>query len=148
MQKENTVPGDLEKDRIVFVTNRDGNVEIYIMDEEGGNLENLTQNDSLDFSPSWSATNSRLYFYSKRDGNAEIYRMDVDGKNPMRLTYHPASDVLPAPSPDGELVLFMSDRDTRRRNLYVMDNKGSNIKPLTQTISMKKARIGPPMGKK
>lgn len=118
--------------KIAFVTDRDGNPEVYIMDGDGANPENLTRHDSLDFSPSWSADGTSLSFYSKRDGNAEIYRMDLQTRRLTRLTNHPATDVLPVPSPDGSQILFMSDRDSLSRNVYVMDKDGSGIRQLTR----------------
>ena len=39
--------------RIVFESWRDGNVEIYVMDADGGNLQNLTNHRRGDFSPAW-----------------------------------------------------------------------------------------------
>ena len=40
--------------RIAFSSNRDGNYEIYVMDDDGGNLEKLTNHPDSDFHPSWS----------------------------------------------------------------------------------------------
>lgn len=40
--------------KIVFTSNRDGNYEIYIMDADGGNPTNLTQNGAKDEMPAWS----------------------------------------------------------------------------------------------
>lgn len=136
------------KERIAFVTNRDGNSEIYLMDADGNNLENLTNNDALDFSPSWSITNSLLYFYSKRDGNAEIYSLDLDSKKVAQLSNNQANDVLPVPSPNGEQLLFISDRDSLSKNLYLMDADGSNVKSLTKINSMRKVQTGPLTAKK
>ena len=40
--------------KIAFMSNRDGNSEIYVMDANGGNQINLTNNPSEDYEPSWS----------------------------------------------------------------------------------------------
>ena len=42
-----------DSQRIVFESNRDGNVEIYVMDADGGNPQNLTNNPGADYSPAW-----------------------------------------------------------------------------------------------
>ena len=39
--------------RIAFDTLRDGNWEIYVMDADGGNLQNLTNHPHADASPAW-----------------------------------------------------------------------------------------------
>jgi Tol biopolymer transport system component len=56
----NTVGQDLDPAyspngvRIAFQSNRDGNVEIYVMDATTGNPQtNLSQNDAADFQPAW-----------------------------------------------------------------------------------------------
>ena len=39
--------------QILFHTNRDGNVEVYVMDANGGNPTNLTNNPADDYGSSW-----------------------------------------------------------------------------------------------
>ena len=39
--------------RIAFTSNRDGNVEIYVMDADGGNPQNLSNNRHGDGDPAW-----------------------------------------------------------------------------------------------
>ena len=58
---------------IAFVTNRDGNGEIYGMDEDGINLRNLTNHEGWDANPAWSPDGRHIAFVSSRDGNSEIY---------------------------------------------------------------------------
>lgn len=147
-QKDNTNSTDAAHEKIAFVTNRDGNSEIYVMDSDGKSLENLTNNDSLDYSPSWSGTNSQLYFYSKRGGNAEIYSLDIVSKNVNRLTNHLANDVLPVSAPNGEFILFMSDRDSLSRNIYIMNKDGSDVRSLTKNQSYEESPDWSPDGQK
>ncbi len=40
-------------ERIVFMSERDGNKEVYVMDADGGNQRNLTNNLHDDCCPSW-----------------------------------------------------------------------------------------------
>ena len=118
-----TLHGHLDGKRIAFVSDRDGNPEIYVMDTDGGNLQNLTDNPAVDHSPSWSPDGKRIAFVSDRDGNPnEIYVMDTDGGNLQNLTNNPADDDGPSWSPDGKHIAFVSDRD-------VMNANGSNSQP-------------------
>ena len=54
--------------QIVFVSDRNGNLEIYVMDIDGKNSRNLTDNRDKDYSPSWSPDGERIVFTSERDG--------------------------------------------------------------------------------
>ncbi|NND33244.1 MAG: DUF5050 domain-containing protein [Saprospiraceae bacterium] len=134
--------------KISFVSNRDGNSEIYVMNADGSDVQNLSNNEEMDFAPAWTAENDHIYFYSGRDKNSEVYSMRADGSNPIRMTNHLAKDVLPVPSPDGKLIAFMSDRDTLSRNLYVMNADGSDVRSLTQNTAYEESPSWSPDGTK
>ena len=124
--------------RIAFVSDRDRNYEIYLMDDDGKNQRNLTNHPDRDLAPSWSPDGTRIAFMSERDGNGEIYMMDADGGNPQNLTNNPAGDWNPSWSPDGKRIAFVSDRDGildihgfPTSEIYVMDADGKNPQNLT-----------------
>ena len=127
--------------RIAFMSDRDGNWEIYVMDADGGNQRRLTNNPSRDISPSWSPDGKRIAFESDRDGHpdvipgwftSEIYVMDNDGGNQQKLTNNPSRDTSPSWSPDGKRIAFQSDRDGNFNvEIYVIDADGSNPQNLT-----------------
>jgi dipeptidyl aminopeptidase/acylaminoacyl peptidase len=85
-----------QKAQIAFYSDRDGNYEIYVMDADGNNQRNLTNNPAAgDLGPAWSPDGKKIVFTSDRDGNNEIYVMDADANNPRRLTNNPAVDDMP-----------------------------------------------------
>lgn len=56
---------------IVFVSNREGNEELYaIMKSDGSDIVRLTENPAQDTTPAISPNNQWLVFASKRDGNS------------------------------------------------------------------------------
>ena len=110
--------------RIVFTSMRDGNAEIYVMDADGGNQENLTNHPAHDGDPDWSPDGTKIAFESWRDGNGEIYVMDADGKNPIRLTDGPGGKRHPDWSPDGGKIAFSVD--DLEDYIAVMDADGRN----------------------
>jgi len=85
--------------RIAFISSRDGNWEIYVMNADGTDQHNLTNHPADDWEPAWSPDGTQIAFVSVRDGNHEIYVMDADGSNVRNLTNHPAHDGSPAWSP-------------------------------------------------
>ena len=128
--------------QVAFVSHRDGNPEIYVMDINGENQQNLINNRHDDFQPSWSPDGKRIVFVSNRDGHflgnipaSEIYVMDADGKNQQRLTNNRHDDLNPSWSPDAKRITFVSERVGRDEHphceIYVMDADGKNQQRLT-----------------
>ena len=85
--------------RIAFVSSRDGNDEIYVMNADGSNQTRLTHDPPINAAPAWSPDGRQLAFISTRDGNLEIYVMNADGSNPTNLTKNIAIDYAPVWSP-------------------------------------------------
>ena len=92
-------------EKIAFESERDGNLEIYVMDADGENPVRLTRDLARDGAPRWSPDGTKIVFRSNRDGNPEIYVMDANGENPTNLTQHPAEDEVASWSP-GQLAVF------------------------------------------
>lgn len=80
---------------IAFVSSRDGNYEIYVMDIDGSNQTRLTNSPGWETMPAWSPDGAHLAFNSNRDGNTEIYVMNANGSNQYNLTNSPGWDADP-----------------------------------------------------
>lgn len=93
--------------QIAFVSNREGNFEIYTQAVEGGTPVRLTSHPADDAYPVWSPDGQRLAFTSERDGNAEIYIMLADGSGLVRLTQKFNQDFAPTWSPDGSRLAWV-----------------------------------------
>src|SRR5207249_1446955 len=94
---------------IVFVSNRDGNPEIYRMQADGSGETRLTNDKSFDSGPDWSPDGTKIVFFSDRTGNSDLYVMNADGSGVTRLTRDRAFfDVDPAWSPDGRKIAYAS----------------------------------------
>ena len=107
--------------KLVFISNRDGNYEIYTMNADGSEQIRLTNNSVIDFMPSFSPDGTKIIFVSDRDGNEEIYRMNIDGTQQQRLTNSDGKDATPVFSPDGQRIVFASIRDASYVQICIMD---------------------------
>jgi Tol biopolymer transport system component len=116
--------------QLAFVSVRDGNAEIYLINSDRSGLVRLTDNPAADYEPAWSPDGARIAFTSNRDGNDEVYVMNADGSNVVRLTNDPADDEGPVWSPDGSRIAFQSTRDGNAE-IYVMNADGSGLTRLT-----------------
>ena len=119
----------LNTGQIVFTSMRDGNTEIYVMDADGGNQENLTNHPAHDGEPDWSPDGTKIAFVSGRDGSpSQIHVMDADGKNPIRLTDGPGEKRHPDWSPDGQKIAFVHGE------IYVIGVGGQGRKKVTHDL--------------
>jgi len=116
--------------QIAFISDRDGNLDIYLMNADGSGVMQLTNDPSNDTYPDWSPDGTRIAFTSFRDGNWEIYVMNADGSHATRLTDNGAQ--WPAWSPDGTRIAFNTVRDGNWE-IYVMNADGSDPRNLTNS---------------
>ena len=118
-----------QQSRIVFTSLRDGNNEIYVMDADGGNQENLTNNPANDFDPDWSPDGTKIASSSARGGDRrQIYVMDADGSQPKKLT-DTRDNTDPDWSPDGQKIAFTVHPDFKEEwldHIAVVDSDGNN----------------------
>ena len=135
--------------KIVFVSDRDGNSNIYVMDTDGKNVQRLTDHPLKDNKPAWSPDGKKIAFNARQHDqkNFDIYVMDADGKNVQRLTNHPASDTDPAWSPNGRKIAFDSGREGNT-DIYVMDADGGNMRRLTHHLAFEIMPAWSPNGRK
>lgn len=122
--------GGASETKIAFMSNRDGNDEIYVMDIDGSNLQRLTYNDAHDWFPAWSPDSTQIAFTSGRDGAYAIYVMNTDGSDLRRLTHSDADAWRPAWSPDGTQIAFQFNPGGQW-DIYIMNADGTDLRQLT-----------------
>ncbi len=109
-------------EKIIFVSNRNGNLDIYAMNVDGTEVKQITSSASNEAYPSVSPDGKKIAFASNRDGNWEIYVMDYDGReeDAVRLTYNNTDDLYPSFTADSKHIVFQSNRDGNSE-LYMVD---------------------------
>jgi TolB protein len=131
--------------RIAFASRRQGEGDLYVINEDGTNELRLTTSAGDDDGPSWSPDGTQIVFRSSRDGNAEIYVMNADGTGARRLTSNPAADHQPAWSSTGKIA-FVTDRDQSGGEIYVMNEDGSDVVRLTHNLDVESSPAWSPDG--
>jgi TolB protein len=115
--------------RIVFVSDRDGNDELYMMDYDGENQTRLTFNKVIDYMPAWSMDALAIAYTSYRRNNADLYIFrPFEGRNVAVATT--GTNFAPSFSPDGKKLAFCSTQDGNAE-IYVAQSDGSGLRRLT-----------------
>jgi TolB protein len=138
--------------KIAFVS-WEGNYEIYLMNADGSNPINLTNNPANDLQPVWSPDGQHIAFSSDRDGHLEIYVMKADGSQQTRLTHSKDGVSTPDWSPDGSYIIFLSDQDqvlsdrgVPTSEVYMMKTDGTEQRRMTNNQDFERELSWSPKG--
>ena len=93
--------------RIVFASNRGGNLDLWISDPNGENARQLTTGEGRDAYPCVTPNGKTLVFVSQRNDSSALWKMNLEGGSPVRLT-EGAGATFPSISPDGQWVFYAS----------------------------------------
>ena len=92
--------------KIAFVSDRDGNADIYVMNADGSGPVNITKHAGADYAPAWSPDGTKIAFQSDRETDFAVWVMNADGSNPIRLTDPSTPAGAPSWSPDGTRIAY------------------------------------------
>src|SRR5712692_4400952 len=124
--------------RIAFVTQRDGNPEIYVMNADGTGVTRVTNDPQVDGRPAFAPDGQSIVFHSSRPaGKQEIWAVNLDGTGLTQLT-RDSINFAPAVSPDGQTIAYVSMRD-KNYDIWLMGRDGSNQRAFTRTPQQKES---------
>ena len=115
---------------IAFTLRRNGDADVYALNQRERELVRLTYDPAEDCDPAWSPDGDYLAFSSNRADNWDIYLLDLISGALIRLTHEAGFDGHPSWSPDGRWIAYES---YRRDNLdiYIMSTAGGQVQRLT-----------------
>ncbi len=108
-----------------------GNIEIFVTDTAGGNLQRLTNSRGIDTNPAWSPNGRQIAFTSDRGGNPQIYIMDADGTNVRRISRSGRYNDGAAWSPDGARIAYAQREAIERFDIVAVDVVTGEARELT-----------------
>jgi len=131
--------------KIVFVSTRDGNHEIYMMDYDGGNPTRLTFNKTTDYLPAWSPDQAAIAFTSYKRGNPElVLRTIYEGQE--KIVASRGTNSSAAFSPDGKRIAFASTMDGNSE-IYIHELESGKTRRLTHNSAIDTAPTWSPTGR-
>lgn len=127
--------------QMLFVSDRDGDAEIFIRSAGGGEIQ-LTHNTADDAHPSWSPSGDHILFTSNAGGGFfQIFTMNPDGSDAQQIGVVPGNNAMhPRYSPDGSRIAFMRASVTEplcewNWDVWVMDADGENQQRITSRLN-------------
>lgn len=143
--------------RIVFTSDRGGDLDIWVMDSDGTHAKQLTHTLGYDGGPWWSPDGKQICFRAYhpetpaeisdyksllkqhliRPTTLDIYVMDADGSHVRRITNDKKDNIAsfaPSWTHDGKSLVFGSNRDDpmrRKFEVYRINLDGSGLERIT-----------------
>ena len=103
-------------------------LELFVMDRDGRNLQQVTKLGGANFAPSWHPDGKRLIFASNigdpKGRDFDVYMINIDGTGLERITYNDTFDGFPMFSPDGRHLVFASNRNAAKEgdtNVFIAE---------------------------
>jgi Tol biopolymer transport system component len=116
-------------DTIIFTSPRSGNIDLWRMNADGSNQQQLTANaGNINRRPNVTPDGRYIVFVSSRTGTKQIWRMDANGQNAMRLTDSTNPEDFPHLSSDGKWIYYSSSSEERQTIMKVSIHGGSSVR--------------------
>jgi len=127
---------------IAFISDRDGDYDLYIMAVTGGDARRVLETPVDEFTPTWSLDGQHLIFASDlyNDGALTLLQVSTDGTGTVSVLYSELGmrAFRPNLSPDGQQLTFVrgTPSDARTWEIVVMDIATRKIISLTDNFVM------------
>ncbi len=119
-------------DQILFVKRIAGHKQICVINSDGSNERNLSNNDVDEFDPTFSGDGKKIAFVSTQSGSKSIWIMNSDGSHRRLLPKRPGNAGHPRFSPDGrKLVFHVFNKGSN--DIYLADLGRNSVKPLYES---------------
>ena len=120
--------------RIAFISRRGGRFkELYVMSFDGQDLKQLTRNQTINLSPSWSPDNRSVLFTSYQDGRPRLYEIEVSSGRQRLLSALPGATYGARFSPDGGSIAVAREVSPGNTDIVLMNPAGEVLRKLASS---------------
>jgi TolB protein len=131
--------------KLCFASNRDGNIELYVVNRDGSNLRRLTNHPAADTVPTWAPSGSQIAFVSDRTGAPQIYTIDADGLGLRRITMSESREIAYAArtGPGNDIkVVELATGQVRQLTFGEGTNESPSWAPNSRHLAFNSTRLG------
>ena len=100
--------------RILFSSNRSGNLDLWTMELETGALRQVTDDSAQDWDPAFTPDGAHILWDSDRTGNLEVWTANADGSGARQITRDGVDAENPTETPDGQWIVYWSGNSEKR----------------------------------
>jgi Tol biopolymer transport system component len=94
--------------RMLFSSNRAGNLDLWMMDLESGLVDQVTDDAAQDWDPGFTPDGHGIVWSSDRSGHLEIWYANVDGSGARQVSRDGVDAENPTVTADGEWLVYWS----------------------------------------
>ena len=151
-----TLAGDLVHDltgkpgiflsRLAFASNRSGHWEIWLMDWDGSNQQQITRHNQLAILPSWSPDNDRMAYTLFSGGRSQIYIINRRGGGRIHVETGVGLNTSAKFSPVGNDIAFVGSVNGNP-DIYIIRDDSTNLRRLTTSPSIESTPEWSPNGR-
>jgi TolB protein len=133
--------------RFAFVSTRDGKFkEVYVMSADEGDLQQVTKNQTINVSPTWSPDSRSLLYTSYKRRNPDLFLIDFLSGRETLLSQRPGLNLGAKLSPDGAHIA-MTVEDEGNADVVLLDRSGKVVRRLTDSWAIDVSPSWSPDGK-
>ncbi len=126
--KEPSMLGNSQK--VAFLSKRDGNFEIYSVNDDGSELKRLTSNKGDKSMLCWSPDGNKLLYLLKKGKQYQLWTMKSDGSGQLKLADDCMNDCPPLWSPDSLKIVFTAKHQSKR-TVFIANSEGGGLTRLS-----------------
>ncbi|MBS1635724.1 MAG: PD40 domain-containing protein [Bacteroidetes bacterium] len=158
-------------DKIVFTSDRSGDLELWIMDIDGKNQKQITNGLGYDGGAFFSPDGKRLVFRASRPQtdeevkeykdllaqhlvaptHMELYTCNIDGSDLKQITFLGKANWAPFFHPGGKKIIFSSNHHSKKGydfQLFMINDDGTGLEQITNESMFNAFPMFSPDGKK
>ncbi len=150
IQRITGVPGTANT-KFVFVGEVAGkkgeapNKEIFIMDADGQNKRQLTNDHNLAATPAWGANGTEIYYTTYKDYNPDLAGMYLDGSHNWFVSRRAGFNLSPCWSEKKQVITLTLSKDGNSE-IYLVNRAGKDLKRLTYSKGIDSSPVWSPSG--
>ena len=132
--------------KIALVSKRTGNKEIYLMDYDGRNLQQLTKNRSINLNPDFFPNGREIIYTTYKNRNPDLYRRELYTGAEAKVSTQRGLNVTASVAPGGEKIALAMSKEGHSQ-IYIISPQGKQLARLTNSSALEVSPAWSPDGK-